>query len=305
MIKDARLVLEDGLILHGKSFGAPLRASGEVVFNTSHHGYQEILTDPSYYGQIVTLCAPQIGNVGVTELDEESIKPFAAGLIVREGAELHSNWRAEATLGEYLYDAGVPGISDLDTRKLVRHLRSHGSKRGILSTEKVSDAALLELARAVPSMEGSDLASKVTTPAAYVYSKPEKVKYLVAAIDYGIKFSILEQLAQSGCEVHVLPSTASAADILALNPDGIFLSNGPGDPAAVVGAQETVRALLGRKPVFGICLGHQILAFVFVCIFFLFIFGHRGGNHPVKDQTTSRIEITSQNHGFAVDAESL
>jgi carbamoyl-phosphate synthase small subunit len=305
MMKKARLVLEDGLVLEGKAFGAAVEGQGEVVFNTSHQGYPEILTDPSYYGQIVTLSAPQIGNVGVTELDEESARPYAAGLIVREAAELSSNWRAESTLDEYLKEAGIPGLTGLDTRLLVRHLRTHGSKRGIVTTETLSDAALIEKTRAIPSIEGSDLASKVSTPAPYAFSAPKAPKFLVAAVDYGIKFSILEQLAEAGCEVHVLPSSASATDILSLNPDGIFLSNGPGDPAAVVGAQETVRALLGNKPIFGICLGHQILALALGGKTFKLKFGHRGGNHPVKDITTSRIEITSQNHGFAVDPQSL
>jgi carbamoyl-phosphate synthase small subunit len=312
----ARLVLETGFTLEGEAFGATSVGIGEVVFNTAPFGYQEILTDPSYAGQIVTMAAVQMGNVGTNAVDAESGRPQAVGMVVRTLGN-SSNFRAERSLSDYLAAAGVPGISGVDTRKLVLQLRTHGSCRAVLATDGTSEAACLDLARKAPSMEGLDLASKLSTVETYRWSRPsfdvttgqrrtaKEQRFHVVAVDYGLKHAMLEYLVDEGCAVTVVPASTSATDILALNPDGIFLTNGPGDPAAVVGARETVAALLGKKPIFGICLGHQILALAAGGRTYKMKFGHRGANQPVLDATTGRVEITSQNHGFAVDPASL
>ena len=309
------LALEDGLVFEGERFGATAEASGEVVFHTSPFGYQEILTDPSYVGQIVTMAAVQMGNVGTNGLDDESIGPRVHGMVVREYTEMPSNWRSSMSLGEWLKKAGVPGIHSIDTRQLVRHLRTHGAKRGVLSSEPVSTAALVEKAKAVPDLVGRDIATPISTTKPYVFTTPLRTienahppappEFHVVAYDYGLKASMLELLVQAGCKVTVVPAGYSAEAVLAMNPDGVFLTNGPGDPAAVVGAKERVAALLGKVPVMGICLGHQLLALALGGRTYKMKFGHRGANHPVKDLQTGKVEITSQNHGFAVDAESL
>jgi len=315
-MKPAVLALADGSIFEGRAFGAGADALGEVVFNTSMFGYQEILTDPSYVGQIVTMAYPHIGNVGTNPDDDESERPHAVGMVVREFSE-PSNWRSKASLDQYLAKWGVAGIDGLDTRKLVRHLRTNGSQMGIVSTEKVSHGALVEKAKAAPGMEGLDLATGISTKQRYSWSagtpdtltggaaKASSGKFDVVAIDYGLKRSMLQFLADVGCNVTVVPSGTSAQEVLKLEPDGVFLTNGPGDPAAVKGADQTVAALVGKVPVFGICLGHQILALALGGRTYKMKFGHRGANQPVQDLSTKKVEITAQNHGFAVDADSL
>lgn len=314
-MKRAVLALADGTTFEGRAFGATEPSLGEVVFNTSMTGYQEILTDPSYVGQIVTMAAPQIGNVGTNALDEESARPHATGLVIRELSE-PSNYRSEQPLPTWLSRWKVGGIEGLDTRRLVRHLRTNGSQNGIISTEDVSTKALVDRARQIPSMEGLDLATGVSTREPYQWTKPTPAvfgpqpatpaaRFHVVAIDYGLKKAMLQFLVDVGCRVTVVPAGMSADQVLALSPDGIFLTNGPGDPAAVLGADRTVAALIGKKPLFGICLGHQILARALGAKTYKMKFGHRGANQPVHDLATGRVEITSQNHGFAVDAKSL
>jgi carbamoyl-phosphate synthase small subunit len=314
-VKRAVLALADGTTFEGRAFGGAEPSLGEVVFNTSMTGYQEILTDPSYVGQIVTMAAPQIGNVGTNALDEESARPHATGLVIRELSE-PSNYRSEQPLPAWLSRWKVGGIEGLDTRRLVRHLRTNGSQNGIISTEDVSAKALIDRARQIPSMEGLDLATGVSTREPYQWTKPTPAvfgpqpatpaaRFHVVAIDYGLKKAMLQFLVDEGCRVTVVPAGMSAEKVLALAPDGIFLTNGPGDPAAVNGADRTVAALIGRKPLFGICLGHQILARALGAKTYKMKFGHRGANQPVHDLSTGRVEITSQNHGFAVDAKSL
>jgi carbamoyl-phosphate synthase small subunit len=314
--KRAMLALADGTVFEGHGFGASGETVGEVVFNTSMYGYQEILTDPSYVGQIVTMAYPEMGNVGTTPEDEEAPRPHAVGMVVRAFSESPSNWRSKESLDAYLSRHGIAGIEGLDTRRLVRHLRTHGAQMGVVSSEGHSAAALVERARAARGMEGLDLATGVSTKQAYSFSTPSQdvwgaptqapeLKYDVVAYDYGLKRSMLHFLVDVGCRVTVVPAGTSAQEVLARKPHGVFLANGPGDPAAVVGADKTVAELLGKVPVFGICLGHQILALALGGRTYKMKFGHRGANQPVKDLATGRVEITAQNHGFAVDDASV
>lgn len=300
----ALLVLEDGTRWPGQAFGAACRAVGEVVFNTSLTGYQEILSDPSYHGQLVVLTMPQIGNTGVNAADLESDGARAAALICREASPLTSSWRAEGDLPAWLRAQGVPGITGLDTRALVRHIREEGAMRGALGCGDDADpAVLLAAARAAPDMNGCNLAAAVTCREPYAWSQDGVLH--VVAYDFGIKRSILRLLTARGCRVTVVPAGTPAAAVLARRPDGVLLSNGPGDPAAVTDAIEAVRGLLGRLPIFGICLGHQILALALGARTYKLKFGHRGGNHPVLDAATGRALISAHNHGFAVDASTL
>lgn len=312
----AKLALKDGTVYTGRAFGAPGETLGEVVFNTSMTGYQEVLTDPSYTGQIVTMTYPLIGNYGTTAEDQESDGVQVAGFIVRELTKLPSNFRSHRDLDTYLKASNVTGIEGIDTRALVRRLRVRGAMNGVLSTTDLDDASLVAKARKFPGMEGQDLVKKVVPDRAFEWKQgfgafqehilPGRAadKHVVA-IDYGMKWNILRCLTQVGCRVTVVPGTAKAADILTYNPDGIFLSNGPGDPAAVGYAIDTVKGLLGKKPMFGICLGHQLLGLAFGAKTFKLKFGHRGSNQPVLNEATGQVEITTQNHGFAVDPASL
>ena len=316
MTNVAKLALEDGTIYTGRAFGAPGAKCGEVVFNTSMTGYQEVLTDPSYKGQIVAMTYPLIGNTGTNADDAESMNVQVEGFIVRELTRVPSNFRSHRDLNTYLQAFGVVGIEGIDTRALVRQLRVRGSMNGILSSTELNDDALVAQASAFPSMAGRDLVKDVVPDRAFEWkqgagpfaehvlpARPPTKR--VVAIDYGMKWNILRCLTQVGCAVTVVPGTATAADVLRHEPDGIFLSNGPGDPAAVGYAIETVRNLLGVKPVFGICLGHQLLGLALGAKTFKLKFGHRGANHPVLNRATNAVEITTQNHGFAVDPSSL
>ena len=323
MSDPALLALADGTVFRGRAFGARAEAVGELVFNTSMTGYQEILTDPSYEGQLVAMTYPEIGNVGVNREDVESRRPWVRGFVVREYRPVPSSWRAEESLGDYLARHGIPGIEGLDTRALVRHLRDHGAQEAVLSSVDLDPARLVAKAKASPGLLGRDLVRTVTCAEPYEWTQgPWQLGrgyttaaecaaarggrvLRVIAYDFGIKWNILRGLVGAGCAVRVVPAGTPAADVLAARPDGVFLSNGPGDPDAVAGAPATVAALLGRVPVFGICLGHQILALALGGRTFKLKFGHHGGNQPVKDLTTGRVEITAQNHGFAVDADSL
>jgi carbamoyl-phosphate synthase small subunit len=316
---DAILALENGTIYRGRSAGADGEASGEVVFNTSMTGYQEVLTDPSYAGQIVTMTCAEIGNYGVSSHDVESVKPYVAGFIVRDESPVASNWRSEGTLRDYLVANRIVAISDIDTRALTRQLRSGGVMRGVIGIGAALDeGALVERARSIPKMEGSDLVRGVTSAEAFDWPQEEpgefnttptrqpKRRLRVAAYDYGMKRNILRRLSAHGCDVRVYPATVPASDLLATRPDGVFLSNGPGDPAVLTYAIDNARTLVDSGvPVFGICLGHQVLGLAMGGSTFKLKFGHRGGNHPVKKLATGKIEITSQNHGFAVDPASL
>ncbi|MEM8874498.1 MAG: glutamine-hydrolyzing carbamoyl-phosphate synthase small subunit [Planctomycetota bacterium] len=313
----ARLALEDGCVFTGTAFGAPVDGVGEVVFNTSMSGYQEILTDPSYAGQIVCMTVPQIGNTGVNVRDSESAKPQVAGFVVKELSRTVSNYRSEQPLSDYLADHGISGITGIDTRALVRRLRDTGAMRGVLTTDAdITDAELVERAKSAPNMAGADWVTEVKPTERYDWSdrrgdwtagEPIDGSGLhVVALDCGAKHNILRHLADRGVKVTVLPPDASAEDILGHEPDGLFVSNGPGDPAAVDYAVATLRTLMDRKlPTFGICLGHQLLSRAIGAETYKLKFGHRGGNQPVKDLTTGKVEITSQNHGFAVDRASL
>lgn len=314
----ALLALEDGTVFEGKAFGARVENAGEVVFNTGITGYQEIFTDPSYAGQIVVLTYPQIGNYGANAADSESNRPYIEGLVVREFSSIASNWRSEQQADQFLAAAGVPIIAEVDTRRLVRHLRSRGVMRGALSTNPTTAGALVAKARSIPSMAGLDLATRVSTAAPYQWTQGvtacspseilhpvEEIRYHVVAYDFGIKHNILRRLRYIGARVTVVPAKTPAEDVLNLNPDGVFLSNGPGDPEPLQFQAAQVRKLLGRKPVFGICLGHQILGLAVGGKTYKLKFGHRGVNHPVLNRLTNRVEITSHNHGFAVDPDSL
>lgn len=331
--RPAILALEDGAIFRGGSFGASGTHTGEVCFNTGMTGYQEVLTDPSYHGQIVTMTSVQIGNTGVNDHDDQSRRPWVSGLVVRDLAETYSSWRAQASLDEYLMNHGVPGITDVDTRRLTRHIRTAGAMNGAIS-DTISDVdELVDIARAAPSMVGLDLAASVTTSEPYTWGLADletravegfaagvevapataalmqrmdsESRFKVAAIDYGMKQNILDLLVASGNEVTVMPATVTADEILSGGFDGVFLSNGPGDPEPVTYGVEMTRGLLGKVPVFGICLGHQILGLALGASTYKLPFGHRGSNHPVKRVDDPHIEITCQNHGFAVDPDSL
>jgi len=308
-MKEAILYLEDGVSFSGQALATNGETAGEVVFNTAMSGYQEILTDPSYAGQIVTMTYPLIGNYGVNKEDVESSKIHVKGFVVKEFCRRHSNFRATQSLIEYLNENRIIAIEGIDTRALTRHLREKGAMKGLISTEDFDLKSLATKIAKVPSMEGSDWVKEVTVQEKYVWPAEAPYKneprYRVAAIDCGIKLNILRILARHGCEVHVFPAVASAQEILASEPDGIFLSNGPGDPAAVSYVIKTVRELFGKKPIFGICLGHQILGLALGGKTFKLKFGHHGANHPVKDLLDNRIGITSQNHGFCVDIKSL
>jgi len=317
MTKRAILALADGTTFEGLAFGASGEASGEVVFNTSMTGYQEILTDPSYVGQMICMTYPEQGNYGVNAADAESARPHATGFIVRHHAEEPSSFRAERSLDAYLKSHGIPGIWGLDTRRLTKHIRTAGAQMGVISTEG-SAKALVERARALPGMEGQDLATRISTRTPYEWVERgadlwtdagrttlERPRFHVVAYDWGLKRAMLRLMAEAGAKITVVPSRTTAAETLALRPDGVFLTNGPGDPDAVVGARETVAALLGKVPVFGICLGHQILALALGARTYKLKFGHRGANQPVKELSTGKVDITAQNHGFAVDDKSL
>jgi carbamoyl-phosphate synthase small subunit len=313
----ALLALADGTLWPGVAFGAHGERTGEVVFNTSLTGYQEILTDPSYHGQIVVMSQPHIGNYGTNPEDDESARAWAAGLVVRAASPTVSNWRATSTLDDYLRERGVPGLAEVDTRALIRHIRDHGAQNAALSSTNPDPAHVIALARAAPDMNGLDLAREVTCAEPYHWAAgegagfeanghaPGRRSYHVVAYDYGLKRNILRLLAAHGCRVTVVPATTPAEDVLALAPEGVFLSNGPGDPAAVGYGIAAVRALLGRVPVFGICLGHQILGLALGGETYKLKFGHRGGNQPVQHLPGGQVEISSHNHGFAVRAESL
>ena len=304
----ALLALADGTVFEGNSFGAPGEVAGEVVFNTSMMGYQEILTDPSYKGQIVTMTYPLIGNYGVNEEDFESSRPWAEGLIVKECSSVVSNWRAQQSLPDFMNQHGIVGIEDIDTRALTRRLRDHGAQEGIISTVELDPDALVARARGVPSMSGRDLVTDVTCPSFYDWTENAPVDVeapSVVAYDYGIKHNILRCLTRRGCRVRVVPAGTPAEAVLDLEPDGIFLSNGPGDPSALPEIVEQVRRLIGVRPIMGICLGHQILAIASGAETVKLKFGHHGGNQPIRDIQTERVLITAENHGFAVDPRTL
>jgi len=315
----AILVLEDGSVFHGQSIGVQGLTTGEVVFNTSMTGYQEILTDPSYSHQIVTLTYPHIGNVGVTAEDEESTAVHARGLVIRDLPLVHSNWRSEESLSDYLIRHNIVAIADIDTRKLTRILREKGAQRGcIIAGPEVDEALALESAKEAASLKGLDLAQLVSSDVAYDWTdsvwqldpkesvQTKKPSFKVVAYDFGVKRNILRLLVESGCEVHVVPAKTPASEVLAMSPDGVFLSNGPGDPEPCDYAIDAIKTILEKKvPTFGICLGHQLLALASGASTVKMKFGHHGANHPVQDLATQRVMITSQNHGFAVDADSL
>ncbi len=305
----AILALEDGSVFTGRSFGAEGDTAGEVVFNTSMCGYQEILTDPSYSGQIVVMTYPHIGNYGTNEEDQESLRPYVEGFVAREFSSISSNWRSQEPLEHYLKRHNIVALSEVDTRALVMHIRSRGAMRGIISPDCGDPKRLIERARSIPSMLGCDLASSVSCKTPYrpklSLSSVEAQRFSVVAYDYGIKSNILNNLGRIGCNVLVVPASTKAEDVLSLNPDGVFLSNGPGDPEPLEYAVNNIRKLLGRIPVFGICLGHQLMGIALGGKTFKLKFGHRGGNQPVKNLATGKVEITAQNHGFAVDPDSL
>ncbi len=315
----AILALEDGRIFRGKGYGAKAECYGEVVFNTSLTGYQEIFTDPSYAGQIVVLTNPEIGNYGTNPDDNEAVRPFIEGLIVREFSPISSNWRSQQAADEYLERFKIPVIADIDSRALVRHLRTHGVMRGVISLIESDPEKLVAKARSIPKMDGTDLARVVSTKQRYEWTQGPVITYAaepvkefdregalhVVAYDFGIKQNILRMLVDQGCSVTVVPAQTTADDVLSLKPDGVFLSNGPGDPEPVTYAQEAIRGLAGKTPVFGICLGHQLIGLALGGKTYKLKFGHHGGNHPVRQERTGKIEITAHNHNFAVDPDSL
>ena len=319
----AILALEDGRIFRGRGFGAKAECYGEVVFNTSMSGYQEIFTDPSYAGQIVVLTNPQIGNYGTTPADAESTRPFIEGLVTREFSPVSSNWRSTQVADEYLERYNVPVIDGIDTRALVRHLRTHGVMRGVISTMETDTDVLVAKARAIRKMDGTDLASAVSTKVRYEWDAQDPRNQTgdslltkdqfeagdepmhVVAYDFGIKQNILRMLTREGCRVTVVPAKTTAEEVLALNPDGVFFSNGPGDPEPLEYAQENIRKIQGKAPMFGICLGHQLFGLALGGSTYKLKFGHHGGNHPIKNMRTGKVEITAQNHNFAVDPDSL
>ena len=321
----AILALEDGRIFRGLGYGHPGECQGEVVFNTSLTGYQEIATDPSYAGQIVVLTNPQIGNYGTNRADNESAKPYIEGLIVREFSPISSNWRSEQVTDEYMERYSVPVLAEIDTRALVRHLRTHGVMRGVISTQVADAEALVLKARSIRRMDGTDLARVVSTKSIYTFDaqdsrnqsgdayletgflpRVEPREHLhVVAYDFGIKHNILRMLTREGCRVTVVPAETSADDVLGLKPDGVFLSNGPGDPEPVEYEVRAIRQILGRVPVFGICLGHQLTGLALGGKTYKLKFGHHGGNHPVRNNVTGKVEITAHNHNFAVDPDSI
>jgi carbamoyl-phosphate synthase small subunit len=321
----ATLALEDGRIFTGEGYGAPGECLGEVVFNTSLTGYQEIATDPSYAGQIVVLTNPQIGNYGTSRADNEAAKPYIEGLIVREFSPISSNWRSDQVTDEYMERYSVPVLAEIDTRALVRHLRTHGVMRGCVSTIDSNPESLVGKARSIRRMDGTDLARVVSTKLAYSFDasdarnqtgdplldsaipklvEPHKTLHVVA-YDFGIKLNILRMLTREGCRVTVVPAETRADEVMALKPDGVFLSNGPGDPEPVDYAVKAIQQMLGRVPIFGICLGHQLTGLALGGKTYKLKFGHHGGNHPVKNMTNGRVEITAHNHNFAVDPESI
>lgn len=319
---NAKLVLEDGTVFRGRRFGAATDAGGEVVFNTAMSGYQEIITDPSYAGQIIVMTYPQIGNYGIALDDFESRQPFLSALVVKEISRITSNWRSAKPLNDYLFERGIPGLEGIDTRMLVRKLRTLGALRGIIGDAGVSDEVLVSRARAIPSMAGRNLAIGVTKGQNYrwdadiapinrrwqqqdLFGSSGQRRQHVVVIDYGVKWNILRCLVNAGCSVTIVPATVSSEEIIQLSPSGVLLSNGPGDPEPLIGSVKTIQELLGRVPIFGICLGHQLLGLAAGGKTYKMKFGHRGSNHPVLDVATQEVEITSHNHGFSVDAESL
>jgi carbamoyl-phosphate synthase small subunit len=331
----AILALEDGRCFHGQPFGAEGAALGEMVFNTSMTGYQEVITDPSYRGQIVAMTCPQIGNYGVNSLDAESREPHVRGFVIEELSDIASNWRSETSLNDYLLRWKIPGIQGIDTRALTKHLRQRGAMRACITTAAVSEEEAVRIAQSGEGMVGMDFVREVTAPAPFQWDPEDRqsrvwtivkgdgasdadvddsgesflklppITHRVVAFDFGLKYNILRHLRQEGFGVTVVPASTSAADVLAMKPDGVFLSNGPGDPGALDYAHQTVRSLIGKAPIFGICLGHQVLGYAFGGKTFKLKFGHHGGNQPVKDLRTGKVTITAQNHGFAVDPESL
>jgi len=315
-VKEALLVLRDGRVFRGQALGAEGEAAGEVIFNTAMSGYQEILTDPSYRGQIVTMTYPLIGNYGCNDEDVESRRPWANGLIVKEASSYPSSWRGRISLDQYLKNHGIVGLQGIDTRALTRHLRDHGSQDGIISSQDLDAERVRERVQALPQIVGQDLVRHVTVERPYGWSEgawqlergyttPPAPRFKVVAYDAGIKLNILRQLRTAGCEVVVVPANTPTAGVLEHKPDGVFLSNGPGDPEAVPYLVESVRGLFGKTPIFGICLGHQIIGLAAGGRTYKLPFGHHGANHPVRDLATGRIEITSQNHNFAVDPASV